>query len=75
MKNWKVNFKNGVTIATAFSKCLRNTNQKIPHKILGKVMKFQPLTQNRFVARSVEFLSCTRLKKQFSEEAGLFLTF
>ena len=30
------------------SKCLQNTNQKIPHKILGKVMKFQPLTLSRF---------------------------
>ena len=26
------------------SKCLQNTHQTIPHKILGKVMKFQPLT-------------------------------
>ena len=29
-------------MATAFSKCLQNTNQKIPHKILGKVIRFQP---------------------------------
>ena len=31
-------------MVTAFSKCLRSTNQKFSHKILGKVMKFQPLT-------------------------------
>ena len=37
-----------VTMATVFSKCLQNTHQKIPHKILGNVMKFQPLTLNRF---------------------------
>ena len=35
-------------MATVFSTCLQNTHQKIPHKILGKVMKFQPLTFNRF---------------------------
>ena len=44
MKIWKVPLENVVTMATAFSKCLQNTHQKIPHKILGKVMKFQPLT-------------------------------
>ena len=37
-----------VTMATVFSKCLQDTHQKIPHKILGEVMKFQPLKQNRF---------------------------
>ena len=47
-KNWKVSWENVVTMATVFSKCLQNTPQKIPHKILGKVTKFQPLTQNRF---------------------------
>ena len=36
MKNWKVSYKNVVTMATVFSKCLQNTHQNIPHKILGK---------------------------------------
>ena len=40
--------RNVVTIATVFSKCLQNTHQKFLHNILGKVMKFQPLTQRRF---------------------------
>ena len=31
-----------VTMATVFSKYSQNTHQNIPHKILGKVMKFQP---------------------------------
>ena len=31
-------------MATVFSKRLQNTDQKIPHEILGIVMKFQPLT-------------------------------
>ena len=44
MKNWKVYKENVITMATMFSKCLQNTHQKIPHKILGKGMKFQPLT-------------------------------
>ena len=44
MKNWKMPWENVVTMATMFSKCLQNIHQKIPHKILGKVMKFQPLT-------------------------------
>ena len=44
MKNWKVSLENVVTMATVFSKRLQNTHQKIPHKILGKVTKFQPLT-------------------------------
>ena len=48
MKNWKVSWENVVTMATVFSKYLQNTHQKISHKILGKVMKFQPLTKNRF---------------------------
>ena len=44
MKNWKVSYKNVVTMATVISKCLQNTHQKIPHKTLGKILKFQPLT-------------------------------
>ena len=44
MKNWKVSYKNVVTMATVFSKCLQNTHQNIPHKILGNVRKFQPQT-------------------------------
>ena len=44
MKNWKVSGENAVTMATVFTKCLQNTNQKIPHKILGEAIKFQPLT-------------------------------
>ena len=48
MKNWKVYYENVVTMATVLSKCLQKLNQKISHQILGKVMKFQPLTQNRF---------------------------
>ena len=44
MKNWKVPQENVATMATVFSKGLQNTHQKIPHKILGKVVKFQPLT-------------------------------
>ena len=39
MKNWKVYSEYGVTMAMVFSKCLRNTYRKIPHKILGRVMK------------------------------------
>ena len=35
-------------MATAFSNCLQNTNQKIPHKILGKVIKFQPPKKKTF---------------------------
>ena len=35
-------------MATVLGKCLQNSHQKISYKILGKVMKFQPLTQNRF---------------------------
>ena len=35
-------------MATAFSNCLQNTNQKIPHKILGKVIKFQPPKKKHF---------------------------
>ena len=44
MKNWKVSQENMVTMATVFSTCLQNTHQEITHKILGKVIKFQPLT-------------------------------
>ena len=43
MKNWKVSLENVFTMAMVFSKCLQNTHRTIPHKILGKVMKFQPL--------------------------------
>ena len=38
MENWKVYEENGVAKATAFSKCLRSTNQKMPHKIINRVM-------------------------------------
>ena len=43
MKKWKVYWENVVTMTTVFIKCLQNTNQKVTHKILGKVRKFQPL--------------------------------
>ena len=48
MKNWKVPLENVVTMATVFGKCLQNTYRKVLHKILGKVMKFQPLTLKRY---------------------------
>ena len=41
-------YKNYKKLESVLGKCLRNTNQKISHKILGKVMKFEPLTENRF---------------------------
>ena len=39
MKNWKVCKENEVTIATAFSICLRNANQKISREILAFKIK------------------------------------
>ena len=39
-KTAKVTFDFMVTMATACIRELRNAHQKIPHKILGKVVKF-----------------------------------
>ena len=39
-KTAKVTFNFMVTMATVYIKKLWNAQQKIPHKILGKVMKF-----------------------------------
>ena len=39
-KTAEVTFDFMVTMATVYIKELRNADQKIPYKILGKVMKF-----------------------------------
>ena len=43
----KVTFDFMVTMATVYIKELWNVHQKIPHKILGKVMKFWLLSPSR----------------------------